>query len=63
MTGKLARMAGITIRPAGQGDWDQIAKWLRQPEIEAWWGTASATTAEIQIALQSPSAICRSFSR
>lgn len=59
MTGKLARMAGITIRPAGQGDWDQIAKWLCQPEIEAWWGTASATTAEIQIALQSPSAICR----
>jgi aminoglycoside 6'-N-acetyltransferase len=59
MTEKSGPMTRITIRPAGRGDWDRIAAWLRQPEIETWWGPASATTAEVQIALQSPSALCR----
>ncbi len=57
--GETARVAEITIRPAGRGDADRIRSWLRQPEIEAWWGPASATTAEVQIAMQSPSALCR----
>jgi aminoglycoside 6'-N-acetyltransferase len=42
-----------------QGDLDRIRAWLRQPEIESWWGPASATAAEVQIALQSASAVCR----
>ncbi len=49
----------ITLRPVARGDLDRIRTWLRQPEIETWWGPASATTAEVQIALQSPSAVCR----
>lgn len=52
-------MPVISLRPAQRGDLDQIRRWLRQPEIEAWWGPASATGAEIQIAMQSPSALCR----
>lgn len=53
------RLARIAIRPAGRGDLDRIRAWLRQPDIEDWWGPASATGAEVQIALQSPSALCR----
>jgi aminoglycoside 6'-N-acetyltransferase len=53
------RVSSITIRPATPADLDRIRTWLRQPEIEAWWGPASATTAEVQIALQSSSALCR----
>ena len=52
-------LTGTTLRPVGQGDLDQIRRWLRQPEVEAWWGPASATSAEVQIAVQSPSALCR----
>jgi len=49
----------VALRPATRGDLDQIRGWLRQPDIEAWWGPASATGAEVQIAMQSPSAVCR----
>ncbi|MGE5267260.1 MAG: GNAT family N-acetyltransferase [Deltaproteobacteria bacterium] len=52
-------LTGTSLRPVGQGDLDQIRRWLRQPEVEAWWGPASATLAEVQIAVQSPSALCR----
>lgn len=52
-------MTHISLRPVTQRDLDRIRAWLRQPEIEAWWGPASATAAEVQIALQSASAVCR----
>lgn len=52
-------MTQITLRPVAPSDLDQIRRWLRQPEIEKWWGPASATAAEVQIALESRSAICR----
>jgi aminoglycoside 6'-N-acetyltransferase len=42
-----------------RGDLDRIRAWLRQPDIEAWWGPASATAAEVQIAVQSSAALCR----
>jgi aminoglycoside 6'-N-acetyltransferase len=49
----------IALRPATLADWGTIRRWLRQPEIEAWWGPASSTEAEVLIALQSESSICR----
>ncbi len=49
----------VALRPATRADLDQIRAWLRQPDIEAWWGPVSATAAEVQIAMQSPSAVCR----
>lgn len=49
----------VCLRPVTRSDQDLIQKWLRQPDIEQWWGPASATTAEVMFALQSPSAICR----
>lgn len=52
-------MTLVSLRPVMSGDVDRVRVWLRQPDIEAWWGPASATTAEVQIALQSSSAVCR----
>jgi RimJ/RimL family protein N-acetyltransferase len=49
----------ITLVPPGQADWDRVRAWLRQPEIQAWWGGLSAAEAEIAIAAESPSALCR----
>jgi RimJ/RimL family protein N-acetyltransferase len=49
----------IALRPAVQADWDRVRAWLRQPEIQAWWGGLSAAEAEIAIAAESPSALCR----
>ncbi len=45
-----------TLKPA---DWDRVRAWLRQPEIQAWWGGLGAAEAEIAIAGDSPSAIQR----
>ncbi len=49
----------ISLRPAMRADVDLIMSWLRQPDIIGWWGPVSATGAEVQVALQSSSAICR----
>ena len=49
----------VTLRPATKGDLDIIRRWLRLPDIEAWWGPVSATEAEVTIALASAYSICR----
>ena len=49
----------IALRPTVPADWDRVRAWLRQPEIQAWWGGFSAAEAEIAIAAESPSALCR----
>jgi aminoglycoside 6'-N-acetyltransferase len=42
-----------------QDDRALIRSWLGHPSIRAWWGSPSAIEAEIAIALESKSAICR----
>lgn len=49
----------VRLRPAKAKDWDMIRAWLATPDIQAWWGPATATQAEVQIALNSGHAICR----
>lgn len=49
----------ITLRPAEERDWPLIRRWLRLPDIEAWWGPVSATEAEVRIAMTSGTAMCR----
>lgn len=49
----------ILLRPALDSDWDLIGGWLRLPEIQAWWGTAASTEAEVRMVLQTPSAYPR----
>ncbi len=49
----------ITLRPAARRDRDMIRRWLARPDIQDWWGPLSQTEAEVTIALDSASAICR----
>ena len=49
----------VVLRPAMRADLDLIRKWLRQPDIEAWWGPAAATAAEVQIAMEASASLCR----
>lgn len=53
------RLTDIALRPVSRSHLAQIRRWLRQPEVEAWWGPASGTVAAVQIAMESPSALCR----
>lgn len=49
----------ISLRPVSQLDRARIMRWLREPEIQRWWGNAAAAEAEIRLALDSTSAISR----
>jgi ribosomal protein S18 acetylase RimI-like enzyme len=49
----------VRLRPVRRQDWDTINVWLAMPDIVGWWGPASATQAEVKIALTSAHAICR----
>jgi RimJ/RimL family protein N-acetyltransferase len=52
-------VAEIALRSVLPQDWDRVRAWLQQAEIQAWWGGLAAAEAEIAIAAESPSAICR----
>lgn len=52
-------MGEITLNPVLPQDWDRVRGWLQQAEIQAWWGGLAAAEAEIAIAAESPSALCR----
>ncbi len=49
----------ITLRPATPGDRFLIRRWLGEPEVEAAWGNRASAEAEIALAMESPSALCR----
>ena len=51
--------ARIALRPATAADWDTIRRWLKLPEVQRWWGTASSTEAEVRLVLETPSAMAR----
>lgn len=49
----------VTLRRATRADFDLIRRWLARPDIQEWWGPASATEAEVNMALSSEHGICR----
>jgi len=49
----------VTLRPAAPGDRFMVRRWLADAEIEAWWGSRASAEAEIALAMDSPSALCR----
>lgn len=51
--------AVITLRTARDDDWSMIRRWLRQPEVERWLGSVTASEAEVIAALTTPDAIAR----
>ena len=54
-----AAAPAVTLRPATPGDRFLIRRWLADPEIETWWGSRASAEAEIALAMDSPSALCR----
>ncbi len=48
----------VALRPATDGDWPLIERWLRQPEVQRWWGALSAAQAEVLAALSSDMGLC-----
>jgi aminoglycoside 6'-N-acetyltransferase len=47
------------LLPVGAPDRDLVRRWLRLPEVQAFWGSAAAAEAEVSLALASDSAVCR----
>jgi RimJ/RimL family protein N-acetyltransferase len=48
----------VILRPADDRDWPMIHGWLRQPEIQRWWGSLAAAEAEVMAALRSDMGLC-----
>ena len=53
------RSSPVLLRALAQDDRALIRSWLADPSIRAWWGSPAAIEAEIAIAIESKSAICR----
>ncbi|MGI9403900.1 MAG: GNAT family N-acetyltransferase [Hyphomicrobium sp.] len=55
----MADKAKVRLRPARRADWDLIRAWLVRDDIQEWWGPASATETEVNMALSSEHGLCR----
>ena len=53
----------ITLRPATPEDRFLIRRWLSDPQVQSWWGTAASAEAEITLALASTAALPRIIER
>ncbi len=49
----------VTLRPLARPDEPLIEAWIKRPEIQRWWGNAASAFAEVRLAQESPSALCR----
>ncbi len=49
----------VSLRPVTPADWPLLLKWLRDPDVQRWWGRPSAVEAEIRLVLETPSALGR----
>jgi ribosomal protein S18 acetylase RimI-like enzyme len=48
----------VSLRPALPGDWGLIHGWLKQGDVQRWWGSLSAAEADVRAALQTPMGLC-----
>jgi len=55
----MADRAEVRLRPARRADWNLIRGWLVREDIQEWWGPASATQTEVNMALSSEHGLCR----
>mgnify|MGYP000973377524 CR=1 FL=1 len=53
----------ITLRPVRPEDRFRIRRWLSDPALPVWWGPRGTVEAEITMALESESALCRMLVR
>jgi len=49
----------VRLRPATPEDRFLIRRWLAEPEVQSWWGTAASAEAEITLAMDSTPALPR----
>lgn len=49
----------ISLRPATPADRFLLRRWLSDPVVATQWGNSASAEAEITLAMESPSAICR----
>lgn len=54
-----ARTPELQLTPVGPSDQTLIRRWLRDTDVQAWWGNVAAAEAEIALAQQSEGAIAR----
>ena len=55
--------SGICLRPATPEDRFLIRRWLSDPQVQSWWGTAASAEAEVTLALASAAALPRIIER
>ncbi len=53
----------VRLRPATAEDRFLIRRWLSDPQVQSWWGTAASAEAEITLALASTAALPRIIER
>lgn len=53
----------IALRPVRPEDRFRIRRWLSDPALPSWWGPRGSVEAEITLALESESALCRILAR
>jgi aminoglycoside 6'-N-acetyltransferase len=51
----------LRLDPLGRGDHARLRGWLELPTVQAWWGTRNRAEAEITLALETSSALCRTI--
>ena len=49
----------IALRPVEGADWPTIRAWIARPDIQRWWGNFAAAEAEVRMALEAHTAVCR----
>jgi RimJ/RimL family protein N-acetyltransferase len=56
-------LSTLSLRPATPGDRFMVRRWLAEPGAEEQWGSRASAEAEITLAMESPSALCRIVER
>ncbi len=57
--GRSAETLEVTLRQVEAADWQMIRAWIKLPEIERWWGSATAAEAEMRLVAETGPAIAR----
>jgi len=57
-TGDPRLKSAVTLRPANDRDWPMINGWLRQPEVQRWWGSLATAQAEVMAAMRADMGLC-----
>ena len=53
------RTPALRLRPLAPADGGLVRRWLATPAVRQWWGSAASAEAEIRLASESTTALCR----